>query len=397
VSRAESVPTYRRHKPSGQAVVTLTDPTGIRKDFYLGPFGSRESKAEYGRIIGEWSAAGRSIPQAGPTPSDLTVAEVLARFWSHAAGYYQHPDGTPTGELRNYADSIRPLKVQYAHTLAGDFGPLALKAVRESMVAAGLTRKVINQRVGRIKRVFKWAAAEQLVPPSVYHGLQALAGLGQGRTTATDPEPIGPVADDLVERTLAKLPRHVRGLIQFMRLTGARPGEACRLRRVDIDATGDVWSYRPARHKTSWRGKPRVVSIGPKAQAVVDEFPTEQPTDYVFSPGRQRAERFAALRAARKTKVQPSQANRANPRAKRRPGLRYTPRTLYRAVVRACKLAKVPSWHPNQLRHTVGTEIRKQFGLEGAQVALGHAKADVTQVYAERDQELAARIALAVG
>ena len=46
-------------------------------------------------------------------------------------------------------------------------------------------------------------------------------------------------------------------------------------------------------------------------------------------------------------------------------------------------------WHPNQLRHAVGTELRKRFGLEAAQVVLGHATADVTQIYAERDMGLA--------
>ena len=34
---------------------------------------------------------------------------------------------------------------------------------------------------------------------------------------------------------------------------------------------------------------------------------------------------------------------------------------------------------------------------EAAQVVLGHAKADVTQVYAERDQSLAERVARAIG
>jgi integrase len=397
VSHRHAIPTYRRHKPSGQAVVTLTDPNGTRKDFYLGFYGSKESKSEYGRLIGEWSAAGRSIPQVGPVPADLTVAEVLLRFWRHAEGYYRHPDGLPTGELQNFRDTLRPLKAQYAHTLARGFGPLALKAVRESMVAAGLSRKVINQRVGRIKRVFKWAVAEQLVPADVYHGLQAVAGLGQGRTKAADPAPIEPVADDVVDKTLPQLPRHVRGLVQFMRLTGARPGEACQLRRVDIDTTAEVWTFRPARHKTAWRGRSRVVFIGPKAQALLAEFRTEEPTDYVFSPGRARIERFAAMRAGRKSRVQPSQVCRAKRRPKRRPGLKYTPRTFRRAVERACTLAGVPAWHPNQLRHTAATEIRKRFGLEAAQVALGHAKADITQVYAERDQDLAARVAQEMG
>ena len=54
-------------------------------------------------------------------------------------------------------------------------------------------------------------------------------------------------------------------------------------------------------------------------------------------------------------------------------------------------------WHPNQLRHAAATEIRSRYGLEAAQVVLGHAKADVTQVYAERDQALAAEIMREVG
>lgn len=41
-------------------------------------------------------------------------------------------------------------------------------------------------------------------------------------------------------------------------------------------------------------------------------------------------------------------------------------------------------WRPHQLRHTAATEIRAKFGLEAAQTVLGHAKADITQVYAER-------------
>jgi site-specific recombinase XerC len=54
-------------------------------------------------------------------------------------------------------------------------------------------------------------------------------------------------------------------------------------------------------------------------------------------------------------------------------------------------------WHPNQLRHSYLTAVRKRYGLEGAQVIAGHAKADVTQVYAERDLGLAEKIAAEMG
>jgi hypothetical protein len=41
--------------------------------------------------------------------------------------------------------------------------------------------------------------------------------------------------------------------------------------------------------------------------------------------------------------------------------------------------------------------VRRAFGLEAAQVVLGHSKADITQVYAERDEALAASVALKMG
>ena len=53
-------PSYRHHKPSGQAVVTLAG-----QDVYLGPYGTAASKREYDRVIGEFLARGRQLPGAG--------------------------------------------------------------------------------------------------------------------------------------------------------------------------------------------------------------------------------------------------------------------------------------------------------------------------------------------
>jgi site-specific recombinase XerC len=66
-----------------------------------------------------------------------------------------------------------------------------------------------------------------------------------------------------------------------------------------------------------------------------------------------------------------------------------------RAEVKAWR--KAHRWHPNQLRHSFATRVRKEHGLEAAQVLLGHSRADVTQVYAERNQQLAATVAAKIG
>jgi hypothetical protein len=61
-----STPAYRRHRPSGQAVVTLD---GV--DHYCRPHGTKTSRAEYDRLIGEWLAAGRRAPAVAV---DITVS-----------------------------------------------------------------------------------------------------------------------------------------------------------------------------------------------------------------------------------------------------------------------------------------------------------------------------------
>ena len=47
--------------------------------------------------------------------------------------------------------------------------------------------------------------------------------------------------------------------------------------------------------------------------------------------------------------------------------------------------------------HRAATAIRAQYGLEAREAVLGHAKADVTQLYAERDLSRARDVMRAIG
>jgi hypothetical protein len=107
--RKGHVPTYRLHKQSGQAIVTLPDCLGGRRDILLGRHGSKESKAEYSRVLAEWSAAGGLTP-AVTTHADMTVNELLVLYVRHVEGYYRRADGTPTTEVRNIKDALRWMK-----------------------------------------------------------------------------------------------------------------------------------------------------------------------------------------------------------------------------------------------------------------------------------------------
>ena len=54
-------------------------------------------------------------------------------------------------------------------------------------------------------------------------------------------------------------------------------------------------------------------------------------------------------------------------------------------------------WSPHQLRHNAATYLRKQFGLEAAQVIPGHRNLSVTEIYAEKNVEAAIKIMAQVG
>jgi integrase len=260
-----------------------TDSTGERQFRMLpGPFESVESRTAFAQLELELIAAPHRVPDR--EPSEVSVNEMLEAFRAHAEQHYRRGDGSITNEYHEYRLTIRYVRELYGHTPARSFGPLALKAIRQKFVEAGWCRGFINQRIGRIRRMFKWAASEELVPPTIYQALITVSGLQRGRTPAKETEPVVSVADAIVDATLQYLNRHVRGLMEFQRLTGCRAGEACNLRRADIDTGGSVWLYKPKMHKTTWRGKSRTIAIGPKAQELLKKFFTPDRNAYLFSP-----------------------------------------------------------------------------------------------------------------
>lgn len=409
------VPKYRLHKGSGQALVQING-----RRIYLGKHGTKESKEKYRRLVAEWLAAAKEPRQTGvaPPPSrcrhDFTINDMLLAYWRFAETYYVK-DGNPTKELTCMKYALRTLRKLYGTTRVCDFGPSAIKAVREHMISAeNLSRGVINQRVNRIKRVFKWAVCEELIPSSAHEALRTVTGLRYGRTEARETEPVKPVDDSTVEATLPYVAPQIAAMIQIHRLTAMRPCEVVIMRPCDIDGGEDVWIYRPHDHKNRWRGHQKEVPLGPRAQEVLSPFLDRAAEAYCFSPREvmewRRQRRPVKFKPNRTTPIYPSELRcREKAKQARRQRIpkrahreRYDTDSYRRAIQYGIRKAsknevRVPHWHPNQLRHSRATEIRKKFGIEAAQVALGHARADVTQVYAERNLNLARRIALELG
>jgi integrase len=388
----QKLPQYRRHAASGNAVVTLS---GI--DHYLGKHGSKASRVLYDRLLAEWLVNGRATAATNDA-APLTIVELSARYWRFAVGYYRK-DGRCTGVAPAIKATLRYLKEWYGRERVTEFGPLRLKALRERMVADGHSRRYVNDHVDRIKRMFKWAAGEELVPEETYRALALVAGLRKGRTEAHETAPVLPIGDAVVDLTIAKLSPIVADMVRLQRLTGMRPAEVCILRPIDLDRSGDVWLYRPESHKTEHHGRERVVFLGAKARAILLPYLGRERKAYCFCPAEAERQRREVMHASRKTPL--GYGNRPGTNRKPRPAVSagecYTTDSYRRAIHRACDKAEVERWSPNRLRHTAATEVRAKFGLEAAQIVLGHSAADVTQIYTERDLAKGAEVARQIG
>jgi len=385
------VPKYRKHRNSGQAVVTLA---GV--DHYLGPHGTRTSHNEYDRLIAEWLENGRQ-----PTVSiedGLTLTELIVRYWKFAESYYRK-DGSCTREAPGIKRALKPVRELYGVKPAAEFGPIALKVVRSKLVEDGISRTYANAQIGRVKRMFRWAVNEELIPAETYQALVTVPGLRRGRTEARETSPVLPVDDSAVDATLPHLPDVVADMVRLQRITGMRPAELCMMRPSDLDRSDDVWTYRPESHKTEHHGRDRVIFLGPQAQEVLLRYLARDSQAYCFSPVDSEAKRLVEQEANRKTARSCGNIRGSNvkKKPKKKPGEKYDVNSYRRAIHRACDKAGVDRWSPNRLRHSAATEIRKRFGLEAAQVTLGHASADITQVYAERDNTLAIEVAAKIG
>jgi integrase len=418
-------PKYRKHRASGQAVVTVCG-----KDHYLGPYGTKASKAEYDRLVGEWLAAGRPTYAIKPT-SDATINELALLYWRHVKTHYVK-NGRPTSQQSVIRGAMKRLTEIYGHTRAVEFGPIALKAVRQRFIDDGFTRRGANRASKIIRRFFRWAASEELIPESIPVALATVDALLKGRTKAREHEPVQPVPSDAIEATLPHLPDTVADMVQLQRLTGMRPGELVIMRPQDIDRGSDVWKYTPESHKTEHHEQQRTVYIGPRAQPILAKYLLRDADSYCFAPAESEKLRSRRRREARRSPMTPSQAKRkCKARRSRRPGNRYTNDSYRRAIHRACDEAFPPPeplarqqgetraawrerlseqqrqslaawqakhrWAPNQIRHSAATEIRAKFGIEAAQVTLGHSKVNTTEIYAAKNAALAAQVAREVG
>jgi hypothetical protein len=275
-----NIPNYRLHKASGQAFVEL----GGRR-FYLGKHGSKASREEYERRIGEYLGNGRQLP---PTmqKTGISCQELAVRFLEWAEGYYVK-NGEPTATFDHCRNALALMIQHYGNESVNNFAPLSLVFLQKQWIDKGHARLTVNRYVCIIKQAFKYGVKFGWVDAQIQYALQAVDNLKAGRTKAPERRDVEPIDNETVDKTIPFLPSIIADMVRVQRLSGMRPQDVRHMRACDIDRTGDVWVYRPFTHKTEHHGKKLTKAIGPRAQAILIPYLIEKedtPDAFLFSP-----------------------------------------------------------------------------------------------------------------
>jgi len=227
-----SLPSYRLHRARNCAVVTIDG-----HDHYLGPYDTPSSKQKYAGLIRAWqqrqegSVASQAEPLQ-PSSDRPTVDELILVFLRHVKDYYR-PNHGENKEAGCVDDALKVVnECGYGREPADAFRPRDLKQVRDAMIQKGWARTYINSQVNRVRRMFRHAVDEDMIPGSVYHALLAVKGIRKGMPGVRQTKKVRPVpAADLKEVLLDALGTgHVtlRAMILLAFRTGARPSEGVR-------------------------------------------------------------------------------------------------------------------------------------------------------------------------
>ena len=372
------------------------------KKIYLGKWGAPETEAAYQLYIHNLTS---KLPTAPPANNGVgvTIVELTAAFFEARADYYVK-NGRQTHQLARFRTAAEYPVRYYGDLPVRLFGPKKLLECRAMMEESGrFARKYINTLITCFRGIIKFGVEHELAPPEILVALQAVSPLKRGRSLSREMPPVEAVPAQVVDATCELLSSTVAAMVKVQRYTGMRPGEVCAMRAGDVYMGDDIWIYTVRSDKTDYRrplwAKKRI-PLGPKAQAVLFPFllaKEGEPDAFVFSPRDAAEERAREARAARKTPPTKQMRNRDAREARRFYDESYNTNSYGKAINRATKAGNLPHWSPNQLRHLYATEIRAKYGLEASQLMLGHANANVTQIYAERDFKRALEVAKTEG
>jgi integrase len=290
--------------------------------------------------------------------TDVTVEELAAAYIRSVTTRCAPRPRECNNSAKNVAAALQPLRDLYGAIPAAQMGPRHLRVYQLGLARQNLAVKTINGRVAWVRSMVRWAVSMELLPADRLFALQAVGPARPGHDGAVTRRPVASADPADVEATLPYLSPIVADAVQWLRLTGARPGEAAGLHAAMLEQEGDLWFACPRNHKTAWRGHETAISMGPRAWAIVVRH---------LRPG------LAVFRTGR--------------------GTQYSSQTLTQAIRRGVQRGVADqavrrAWAPNQLRHLAASECSSLASSTVAQRLLRHRHSRTTQGYIHCDPDL---------
>ena len=163
-SKQPKQPSYCLHKPSGRGYVEL----GGKQHYLPGKYGSKGSREEYERLLGEYLTNGRKLPRAEPQSAQgsMTCRELALKFLDWSKFRYDEK-----GHSHCWA-AMFFLTKYFGDVPVDDFIPVSLEYLQGKMAVemavppgkkgkgakkreGGYARLTINRHIAIIKRAFR--------------------------------------------------------------------------------------------------------------------------------------------------------------------------------------------------------------------------------------------------
>lgn len=345
-----------------------------KRHYFPGKAHSVESVNAYNEFLRKFVFGPVNIP----TGKAISITDLVLAYQDFAESHYD--DKGHQSHYNAMMTVAMKLESIYHATKAAQFGPKMLKEFRKELIDSGNSRNYVNDQISRVKKIFKWAASEELIPIETFQALATVDGLRRGREGAVESPKRKPVPWEDVETIVKELHEPVRTMVLFHWHTGVRSQSVVQAHSEQFEIDQDGMLIWHPRHKTEHLDKTVRIPLGPKARDLISGrleiggslFKTRLDTTY--SPWSYRRE---IIRAQENLFDRQTEKHKEAPKKHPKP-------------IRV-------KWTPHQLRHAKATYIRNKYGIEAAQAILGHDSLQATQIYSEARFQLAKQIAMKEG
>lgn len=259
-------------------------------------------------------------------PPPVTVRDVIDAYLRDAGGRVK-PD-----TLRTYRGFLDPFAAKWGHLPAAELTPKHLDAYADGPKRWGRPWSHDTRRAFKLQvfSAYLLAVRTRLLDRSPFAGVKVPGGRSRGADAVyTDAE---------FEKLCDAAGPHFRPLLEFLWLTGCRPGEASRIDAKDVVWEASVVVVRE--HKTKHKGKTRSIPLHPDALSLLRRLAERSPT---------------------------------GPLLRNRDGMPWNKNALVLAMRRCRDRAGLPTKQMYGIRHSFATQALID-GVENAKVAaiLGH-------------------------